>query len=147
MACRHHEIIEQRGKTLVGVCRFCGQVKEYSLNGLKPAIVKKEGRVMVDGKRGSTSITGVVRPKFTDSMREELVEIGPEEYAKRHGYEGQAVMALRRAYSLATGRKHTARRAGATKATVKLAAGKSGAMELHIYIHLLVEGGGSVGRT
>ena len=92
MSCTHYEVIDAHG---LGTCTRCGQQRQYNLErpNEKPVLVREGGNVSRDTEANKESnATGEPKKKMkmTENLRAELMEVGPEEFSRRHGYSSRA---------------------------------------------------------
>lgn len=114
MTCKHYEIINSEG---LGICQYCGQQRQYdSARWMEPPTLVKEGRkegnsvipcphCSEEFKRPA-GLAAHIRSQhpehrtaaikkgrklvMTKELCEELLELGPAGFAKRHGYSHRA---------------------------------------------------------
>ena len=84
---------EDIGLGNIGVCRKCGRTVQYSNALNEKPVVLEEGSV--PGAAEGTPKRG----RLSRADKKELVEIGPEAYAAKHGYSTKGVYALKRVYN------------------------------------------------
>lgn len=87
---KHHDVIDNESH--IGTCQICGQQRYYAPDGKSKPVIIKEGvepaeAEPVNTQRGADMEAGMKpKKKLTAEDRQELLEAGPEAFARKYGY-------------------------------------------------------------